>query len=513
MIALYLHIVNGFATKVAFSHYFPHFCVHNNKSPSVVRQIFITLFIVLAFFFACQPERSYTEDPEARLSFTLDTVFFDTVFTTFGTVTESFRIKNPHNQFINIDEISLAGGNSSVFRINVDGKPGISFSNIEIAPKDSMYVFVEATLDPNESPDILRIQDSIVFLTNGNIQDIDLVAWGQDVHIIRDSILSGAVTWTADKPYLVLNYAYVDSAAALTIDAGATVHMHRDALLYVDGTLQVNGTMEEPVRFQGDRLEEFYKDKPGQWGMIYLSGNSRGNRIDHAEIINGTLGILISAEPESGQQPDLEVTNSIINHMSFNGIYALNATVTGANLVIGDCGGSCVGLIYGGDYEFTHCTLVNSWPSWYSNRRLPALFLADYFGNYDADGNLVIYTGGEFEQAEFRNSIIYGNARTELVIDSYDGSPMNYRFDHCLTRIDVDSLDYTKDTLFSDIINNENPLLDSVPVFYSLDTLSPAIDAGLPAHAIGIPFDFDGNNRLGDEAPDLGAYERIEEGN
>ena len=54
-------------------------------------------------------------------------------------------------------------------------------------------------------------------------------------------------------------------------------------------------------------------------------------------------------------------------------------------------------------------------------------------------------------------------------------------------------------------------MLDSIPVRYSLDTLSPAIDFGFPAHAIEVPFDFDGNNRLDDEAPDLGAFERIEE--
>jgi hypothetical protein len=481
-----------------------------NKSLQVFRKIFIPVLIPLLIFLACQRERSYIEDPDARLDFTLDTLFFDTVFTTLGTVTESFRIKNPHNQFVRIDEISLAGGISSVFRINVDGQPGIRFSDVEIAPRDSLYVFVEATLDPNGSPDILRIQDSIVFLTNGNLQDVDLVAWGQDVHLIRDSFLIGSVIWTADKPYLIHNYAYVDSASSLTIEAGVTVHLHRDALLYVDGTLQVNGKLEEPVRFQGDRLEEFYRDKPGQWGLIYLSANSHGNLVDYAEIINGTLGILISASPESGLEPDLKLTNTIINHMSSNGLYALNARVSAANVVIGDCGGSCAGLIFGGSYDFTHCTFYNAWPSWYSNRRLPALYLADYFGNIDEQGNLVVYTGGVFGKADFMNSIIYGNARMELVIDSYEGSPLNYRFDHCLTRIDVDSLDFLHDPLFTDIINNKDPLLDSVPARYAPDTLSPAIDAGLPSNAIGVPFDLNGINRLNDAAPDLGAYERVE---
>jgi len=128
------------------------------------------------FFLACHPERHYVEDRNARLEFTLDTLYFDTVFTTVGTVTRSFRVKNPHPQFIRIDEIQLAGGASSVFRVNVDGDPGIQFSGVELAPRDSLFVFVEATLDPNGSDDILRIQDSIVFMTNGNIQDVDLVA-------------------------------------------------------------------------------------------------------------------------------------------------------------------------------------------------------------------------------------------------------------------------------------------------------------------------------------------------
>jgi len=478
----------------------------------VIRNFIVILFISLAFFLSCQPERSFIEDSHAKLAFTVDTVFFDTVFTTVGTITESFRIKNPHNHYIKIDEIALAGGNSSVFRINVDGVPGISFSDIEIAPKDSMYVFVEATLDPNETSDILRIQDSIVFLTNGNLQDIDLVAWGQDVHMIREGWIDEPTVWPADKPYLIVDYLYVDSLSSLTIEAGATVHMHNEALIYVDGTLEVQGSQEEPVSFRGDRLEEFYKDIPGQWGFIYFAENSHSNIIKHTEIVCGTFGFLITASPESGLMPDLKISNSIINHMSSNGIYALNARLSASNLVVGDCGSSCAALIYGGSYDFTHCTFYNAWPSWYSNRQVSALFLADYFANdSDGDGEYELYVNGEYEKAEFRNSIIYGNASMELTIDSYNGLQLNYLFDHCLTKIDTDSMDYESDPLFSNIINYEDPRLIAVPDTFALDTLSPAIDAGLPAHAISVPFDYEGKSRLDDEAPDLGAFERIED--
>ena len=472
---------------------------------------YLFLFIIpAALFFSCQPERNYIEDREARLEFTIDTLFFDTVFTTVGTVTEAFKVKNPHNQFIRIDDISLAGGALSVFRINVDGESGLRFSDLQIAPHDSMFVFVEATLDPNGSDDILRIQDSIVFQANGNIQDIDLVAWGQDVHMIGGLVLDQSTTWPAGKPYLIIDFLYVDSLASLIIDAGVKVYLHKDAMIYVDGSLKVNGTREEPVWFGGDRLEEFYEHIPGQWGLIYLSESSHSNRISYAEIHNGTIGVLISSSPESGLMPDLEISNTIINRMSSSGIYALNASVSGTNLVVGDCGGSSVALNYGGDYSFTHCTFANYWPNGFSNRQLPALLLTDYFGTYDDDGNLLVYTGGVFENASFRNSIIYGSQAMELLIESYDGLKLNYLFDHCLTRIHKDSVRYLRDPLFTNIINNENPLFDSIPIFYELDTLSPAIDAGWPSHAVELPFDLNGNNRLDDGAPDLGAFERIE---
>ena len=498
----------SFATKIVFSYYFPHFCVKNSMMRGIQSILFLVL-ITASLLWACQPERSYIEEGEARLEFTLDTLFFDTVFTTVGTVTRSFRVKNPFKRFIRIDEISLAGGAFSEFRINVDGASGLRFSDLEIAPLDSMYVFVEATLDPNGSNDVLRVQDSIVFEIGGKVQDIDLVAWGQDVHMIGGEVIDQATTWPADKPYLVIDYLYVDSSASLTIDPGVKVYLHKDALFVVDGSLQVNGSLEEPVWFGGDRLEEFYDRIPGQWGLIYLTGSSHNNRITHAEIHNGTIGVLISATPESGLKPDLEISNTVINRMSSSGLYALNAAISGSNLVVGDCGGSSVALNYGGDYRFTHCTFANFWPSGFSHRTLPALLLTDYFGTYDEDGNLLLYTGGEFENASFLNSIIYGSHATELLIESYEGLQLNYRIDYCLTSIHKDSLRYLNDPLITNLINNDNPLFDSIPVFYDLDSLSPAIDAGLPAHASGFPLDLKGNSRLDDAGPDLGALERI----
>jgi len=474
-----------------------------------IRSFLIIILVPAALFFSCQPEHSFIEDSDARLKFTVDTLFFDTVFTTVGTSSESFKVMNPHNQFIRIDEIRLAKGALSVFRINVDGTSGLRFTELEIAPHDSMFVFVEATLDPNESNEILRIQDSIVFISNGNTQDIDLMAWGQDVHMIGGEVIDQNTNWPADKPYLIIDYLYVDSMALLSIDPGVKVHLHKDAIIYVDGSLQVNGTLDEPVSFGGDRLEAFYEHLPGQWGFIYLSENSHSNRISYAEIRNGTIGVLISAPPESGRMPDLQIDNSVINRMSSSGIYALNASISGSNLVVGDCGGSNLALIYGGDYHFSHCTFANYWPGGFSSRTLPSVLLIDHFVTYDEDGVPLHYQDGVFENASFLNSIIYGSHSMELIIESYNDLQLNYLFDHCLTRIHEDSLRYLEDPLITNFINNEEPLFDSIPVIYELDTLSPAIDAGLPDHAIEFPLDLNGNSRLDDAAPDMGAYERM----
>ena len=214
-----------------------------------MRIIKAVLILGLAvYLFSCRRE-VFTTDPSAKLKFSVDTVYFDTVFTELHTVTKRFTIHNPNSDFVKISSVTLAGGASSVYRLNFDGVSGTEFSNVEIPPKDSLFMFVEATLDPNNSKGILLQQDSVVFVTNKNTQDVDLVAWGEDVHMLRDTIFNSQV-WTSEKPYLIIGYAALDSAQSLTIEAGTRIYFHRNSYLLCAGTLTVNGTKEEPVKFR-----------------------------------------------------------------------------------------------------------------------------------------------------------------------------------------------------------------------------------------------------------------------
>ena len=56
------------------------------------------------------------------LDFSKDTIIFDSVFTTIGSITIPFTVINSHSEALLIDEISLEGGSDSQYRINVDGE-------------------------------------------------------------------------------------------------------------------------------------------------------------------------------------------------------------------------------------------------------------------------------------------------------------------------------------------------------------------------------------------------------
>ena len=91
----------------------------------------------------------FTPSQSADLSFSIDTLRFDTVFTEIGSITRSVRIRNLSEDNITIQEIKLTESDSK-FRMNVDGLPGSSFQDIRINGQDSIWMFIEVTIDPDE---------------------------------------------------------------------------------------------------------------------------------------------------------------------------------------------------------------------------------------------------------------------------------------------------------------------------------------------------------------------------
>jgi hypothetical protein len=284
--------------------------------------------------------------------------------------------------------------------------------------------------------------------------------------------------------------------------------MHRDAVIYVAGTLHFNGTLDNPVSVMGDRLEHDYDEIPGQWYAIYFAPGSVNNTIEYANIINGTFGLWADSLVIS-DTPILTVSNTEINRMSYAGIRGRGTTIEASNTVIGDCGNNSIQLLWGGSYSFTHCTVYNNWYTGFSNRKTPALEIANYFA-YEKDGNIII-NARDMEKVQFRNCIISGTRSNELLILKSPDAILNYSFNSCLMKVDPEVYDYTGDPKFTGIINNENPVFDTIPGSYQLDSLSPAIDKGFLDYAVDFPLDKKGDYRTADGLPDLGAYERIKQ--
>lgn len=463
-----------------------------------------TLFIIIALLWgiiSCEQER-YISDPAAKLTFSVDTVYFDTVFTQIGTVTKRFSVHNKNKSFIHISQIQLSGAGNSVFRINVDGVSGIRFNDIKLPPGDSIFIFIEATLNPNNSDSVLLQEDSIVFYLKSVRQIVNLAAWGQDVHLLRkEQILTQ--TWVNDKPYLIIDYALVDSLEILTLDPGVRVYLHKNAVFLVGGTLITNGSNELPVYFRSDRLEKEYEDIPGQWGGIYFLPGSTDNFLNYTVIRGGNFGILADTFINK-DVPVVTLTNSFVaNHSSF-GLIARGSNIFVANTVFADCGTSTIALIWGGSYEFYHCTIANRW-LYGKIRNTPAVFINNYYT--DINNNIQIR---DINKAYFGNCIIHGNRQYEFEIDKDPAGIglLEYTVDHCIGRLGSPDLDQGR---IINSINNKDPKFISWDEYnFELDTLSPAKDIGNIVIGNLFPYDKNKNNRIEDGKPDAGAYERIE---
>lgn len=468
-------------------------------------------FLVFILVMSCRKDEQIITDSSATLEFSQDSVLFDTVFTSIGSVTKQFKIYNRNNKTIRISAVRIARGSASNFRINVDGIAGTSITDVEIPKKDSLFVFVEVTVDPNNQNNPIIISDSIVFEVNGKIQDVDLEAWGQDAYfhvpnvfpingLPPYSIISCNDIWVNDKPHVIYGYAVVDSDCKLTIQQGAKVYMHNSAVLWVfdGGTLEVTGTHGNPVVFQGDRLEQDYADIPGQWGKIWLSSGSKDNIIDWAVLKNGSIGVQADTLGNSSN-PTLRLSNTIIQNMSAASIFGQGSYVEAYNCVFANAGQYVAALTLGGTYRFNHCTFGNYWN--YGSRSTPLLVINNWYE--DINGGL---HARDIESAYFGNCILYGNIENEIALDSAGGASFNFKFDHCLLKTNLDTsgaLHYN--TVY---VNQDPDFTDVVKYDFNLNTNSAAINKG--STTIGALFPVDLNNvpRTTDITPDLGAYEK-----
>ncbi len=464
-----------------------------------MRSILFYSLLFAILLAACKKE-SFITSPEAKVNLSADTLKFDTVFTTTGSTSRFFKIRNDNNQKLRISSVKLMGGIQSSYKINVDGFIGPEVKDLELEANDSLYVYVTVIVNPNSNTIPFIIKDSLQVNYNGKTKWVQLEAWGKNARFFRNKKISGNETWTNELPYVILDRLTIEPTGTLTIQKGCQIFVHADAPIVVNGTLLINGEKYDSTRvvFQGDRLDEPYKNFPASWPGIYFGSTSKNNILNFAILKNAYQAIAVE-EPSVNANPKVTLNDCIIDNAYDAGIIAVNSSVKAQNCLISNCGKN-IFLVKGGDYQFTHCT-VASYSNSFIFHRSQVLLLSNFINQ-----NNVAITANL--NAVFRNCIFWGEngiVDDEVVVSKSGNTVFNVNFVNNLWKVKTAPANITS----TQIINNQSPLFDSINTFrkyydFRLKTGSPAINKGIAA---GIITDLDGKPRpVG--LPDLGCYEK-----
>lgn len=465
---------------------------------SILKFVFAAVIITIAGS-ACKKD-SFITSADARLSASVDSVKFDTVFTSVGSITKSFKINNLNNQKLLLSSVKLMGGTASPYKININGIAATEARDIEIAANDSIYVFVSVTVNPTVADLPFVLSDSIQIEYNGNKRLVQLQAYGQNAHFLQDSVVSVNTTFSTDKPYVILGSLTVKKDVTLTLPAGSKIYAHANAPILVDGSLVSNGTFNNQVVFRGDRLDEDYKDLPASWPGIYFRSSSKNNVLSFTQILNAYQAV-VAYEPSGNSDPKVTLHKCIIDNSYDVAIYAVRSSVTAENCLISNAG-SNVKVNFGGEYNFTNCTIA-SYGNYYIQHKNPVVYMDNYF---DDNGTIV----SENLTAQFTNCIMWGEGGIvddEVAVYKKGTATVSATLKNCLYKVKTDPTLIT----INNSIKNQKPEFDSIDVNRKIydfritrNEAAPGINAGT---ATSYTTDLDDKPREV-TITDIGCYEK-----
>lgn len=472
--------------------------------PNKLIQILILLCAVVATMTTGCIEDGFTTSPSDQPLFSTDTLDMGTVYTDEQTSTYKLIVYNPHDKGLNLSNVVVSGTNASLFRLNVDGQSGVTFSDVEIRANDSIFVFVSADLPVNGTRQQRTIEANLDFHVNGMVSSIVLKADGQDINRIQGLTIQTDTLLTSDAVYQVKDSLVVAEGVTLSISPGTRLLFHDKARLVVRGTLISEGTPQEPVVITGDRTGNVITDvsfdlMSRQWSGIEFMPTSAGSHMQFTDVSNTSLGVRLFGDGKytDDSAPMLTMVNSRLRNSGDYALYSEGASVEGYGCVFSD---AAKGLVYllGGKHRLEQCTFAN-----YYLFAFPKGSSLTFVSPAEAGGSEAIYYGWDPVKAEVVNSISYGLAG-DVTPGNLDGWDVYLR--RCLFKAANGTDDYNfidslwdSDPLF--YVDRSNYILD-----YRLKPESPAIDASYPdLNTYNLDMDFYGNPR----ANDLGAYSYV----
>ncbi len=457
-------------------------------------------FWMLVMAVSCNKDDISFDAPSQQLSFSRDTVFCDTVYHQVRSETYAVKVYNNEDKDILIPRIHLEKGASSLYKINVDGKPGYDFKDVPLRKKDSLYIFVE--IAPEATGPEAIAEDKILFESPAGQQNVVLFSVVQDAEFFiktpsNPNILTSDATWNNNKAKIIYGDLTIDQNVILNIQPGTKVYFHKNSGMKVlqGATLNINGTLTNNVTLRGDRNDPAYDTIPKNWNSIKMEAGSTLN-MNYARLFGGTKGLEM-------KQANANISNSFIHNFQEYGIYSIGSTITSRNLVMNNCGESAIGIFRGGTYNLTHCTIANYSDLLQSYNR-NGIFATNEWkneSNQTEQGALII---------NVRNSIVYSDRENAVFFEQTPGQLLNFTIENCLLKYSNQSEAGFMDTAPSviQLVKNQDPLF--VNYFAAQMNLrvkqnSPAIGKGSTAVAATVPTDIAGISRTSN--PTLGAYQ------
>lgn len=465
------------------------------------------LLLALSFWMllaavSCNKDDITFDTPSQQLRFSKDTVLCDTVYHQVRSETYVVKVYNNEDKDILIPRINLEKGAASLYKINVDGKAGIDFKDVPLRKKDSLYIFVE--IAPEATGPEAIAEDKILFTSPSGQQHVTLFSVVQDAEFFIKSssnpnVIASNTIWDNTKAKIIYGDLTINPNIMLNIQQGTKVYFHKNSGMKVSSgaTLNINGALDHEVILRGDRNDPYYDTIPKNWNSIRMETGSILN-MTYARLFGGTRGLDM-------RQTNATISNSFIHTFQEYGIYAVGSTVNAKNLVMNNCGESCIGIFRGGNHNYTHATIANYSKTMSSFNRM-GIFATNEWKN-DAGQT----EQGALQNLSIKNSIVYSDRDNAVNFEQTPGQQFDFLIQNSL-------LKYSSTTEagfpFDNNVNVVQSIKNQDPQFINyftakqnlrVKTTSPARGKGNVATAGTVPFDIVNVSRTSN--PTLGAYQ------
>jgi len=431
----------------------------------MIRRLSFFLLSAVALLCACSDNDSFSANPNSQLTFSVDTLQLDTMFSTIPSSTYTFWVFNHSGDGLRISSVRLERGNQSGFRANVDGvflDPVAN--NIEVRKGDSIRVFVEVTPRQTGVVDPQLIEDHLVFtLESGSIQRVNLRAYSWDAETLTNLQVSRDTVIESSRPVVVYGN-------GITVEEGRTLTIRNTSLFFHDGAgIRVHGTLKaENSVLRGDRLDHMFDYLPydrisGQWDGIHLLPTSKDNLLTQCELRNAMTAVTCDST-------DLEMRQCIVHNSKGHGVIANDAVLRIEQCMLTNSLGDCL-AVHGGTATVSHCTLAQFYP-------------------FSADRGAALRFSTSQQPLSFlcSSTLVTGYADDVVMGEPGDGEmAFDYHFADCILRTDS-----TSDAEKLERIIWETPkdsvqgkqhfrVFDEDNLYYDfrLDSISPAFQKGI----------------------------------